>query len=49
MGHGRLLHQAVRHAIGKLQVAGFSDEQILAGITSGDWTFLFDDDGKFIS
>ena len=46
---GRLLHQAVRHTIGRLHVPGFTDEQILAGITSGDWTFLFDDDGNFIA
>jgi hypothetical protein len=46
---GRLLHQAIRHAIGRLHVPGFTDEEILAGITSGDWTFLFGDDGQFIS
>jgi hypothetical protein len=46
---GALLHQAVRHAVGKLQVPGFTDEQITSGITSGDWTFLFDDDGNFIA
>jgi hypothetical protein len=46
---GRLLHRAIRHAIGRLHVPGFTDEQVLAGITSGEWTFLFDDDGRFIS
>ena len=45
---GTLLHQAVRHALGKLHVTGFTDEQITSGIISGDWTFLFDDDGTFI-
>lgn len=46
---GALLHQAVRHAVGKLQVPGFTDEQITSGIISGDWTFLFDDDRNFIA
>ena len=46
---GRLLNQAVRHALPKLHVAGFTEEQILDGIVSGDWTFLFDDEGRFIS
>lgn len=45
---GRLLYQAVRHVIGKLQVPGFTDEQISARIVSGDWTFLFDNEGQFI-
>ena len=45
---GRLLHQVVRHAVGKLHVPGFTDEQITSGIISGDWTFLIDDDGNFI-
>jgi hypothetical protein len=45
---GRLLHRAMRHVLGKLQVPGFTDAQIAAGITSGDWTFLFDNNGDFI-
>jgi hypothetical protein len=42
------MHLAVQHALGRLQVTGFTDEQIAAGITAGDWTFLFDDAGNFI-
>lgn len=45
---GRLLQQAVRNAVGQLHVPSFTDEQVSAGILSGDWTFLFDNDGQFI-
>jgi hypothetical protein len=45
---GSLLHQAVQHALGQLHVPGFTNDQVVAGITCGEWTFLFDDDGKFI-
>jgi hypothetical protein len=45
---GRLLDHAFRHSRGRIHVPGFTDEQVAEGILSGDWTFLFDNEGKFI-
>lgn len=45
---GDLLHRAVEYALPNLQIVGHTKEEILDTIKSGTFTFLFDNDGKFI-
>lgn len=45
---GDLLYRAVRHAIPNIRVAGHTQQEILDSIKAGQFTFLFDDNGKFI-
>lgn len=44
--------QLMRHVLGKridrIEPAGITKEEFIAGIESGHWTFLFDKDGEFI-
>lgn len=45
---GVLLHRAVREALPHIRVRGKTAEEIDAAIKSGSFSFLFDDEGKFI-
>jgi hypothetical protein len=45
---GQLLHHAVRFAVPNIRASGHTYEEILEAIKAGTFTFLFDDDGKFI-
>ncbi len=46
---GRLLHHALSHALPHIKLLGRTDEEVLEAIRSGTLSFLFDDDGKFIT
>ena len=45
---GDLLHRAVRHGLSSIQVAGHTEDEILEFIRAGKFSFLFDNNGKFI-
>jgi hypothetical protein len=45
---GKMLLHAVRHILPHIRVPGATPDQIEAAIRGGKFTFLFDDDGKFI-
>ena len=45
---GKLLHYAVRHALPHIRMPGQTEDELLEAIKSGNFTFLFDDDGAFI-
>ena len=45
---GEMLHHAVRHALPHIRMAGQTKEEMLESIQSGNFTFLFNDDGEFI-
>jgi hypothetical protein len=45
---GALLHRAVSHAIPSLRGTGRTKVEITNAIKSGNFSFLFDDDGQFI-
>jgi hypothetical protein len=46
---GKLLHHAVQHALPHLQFVGYSQEEVLAGIKAGNFSFLFNNKGEFIA
>ena len=45
---GKLLHQAVKHALPHIRSQGKSEREVLEEILAGNLSFLFDDGGEFI-
>lgn len=45
---GKLLRNAIKHALPHIQIPGKSHEEFLEALDSGNLSFLFDDHGKFI-
>jgi hypothetical protein len=45
---GRLLQYSLGHALDSMKFAGKTRDEVMAAIESGTFSFLFDDDGKFI-
>lgn len=46
---GALMYHALKHAIPSIQIPGLEHDQFVAAVKEGNWTFLFDDQGEFIS
>lgn len=45
---GALLHHMIRHALPNIVIAGHTEREMVEAIKAGSFTFLFNDDGKFI-
>ena len=45
---GKMLYHAVKYALPHIRTPGQTEDEVLAAIKAGNFTFLFNDDGEFI-